>query len=131
MIKSWIKGIVESSPESPKKNVKMQQQALEDAFKDAKSNKIDISNVCNGGKNIGSKADEFDLIELLFRCDGCWWRADKEELNQISKITDSWVNCDEINKMKDKGLLNLIQMLHLTHQLKKRLELTLHGARED
>ena len=32
--------------------------------------------------------------------------------------------------MKDKGLLNLIQMLHLMHQLKKRLELT-HGAKRE
>ena len=64
--------------------------------------------MCNGIKNIGSKADKFDLIELCLDVMAADGEADKEELNQISKIADMvGVSYDEINKMKDKRFVKL------------------------
>ena len=55
-IKTWIKGIIDSTPKSEQQNVKETlNQALEDAFNDAKSGKIDIAVVCQSIKDIGSE----------------------------------------------------------------------------
>ena len=108
-IKSWIKGIVGSSPESQKQKVKdALNQALEDAFNDAKSKNIDINKVCSEISDIGSKADKFDLIELCLDVMAADGEADKEELRQISKIAGLiGVDYEEINKMKDQRLVKL------------------------
>lgn len=108
-IKSWIKGIVDSSPESQKKNIKETlNQALEDAFNEAKSKKINIENICQAIQDVGSKADKFDLVELCLDVMAADGEADKQELKQISKIAEMiGVDYEEINKMKDKRLVKL------------------------
>ena len=63
----------------------MLNQALEDAFNDAKSKNIDINKVCSEISDIGSAADKFDLIELCLDVMAADGEADKEELRQISK----------------------------------------------
>lgn len=108
-IKSWIKGVVDSSPESQQQNIKdTLNQALEDAFKDAKSKKIDIDHVCDAIKDTGSRADKFDLVELCLDVMVADGEADKQELKQISKIAEMiGVDYEEINKMKDQRLVKL------------------------
>ena len=108
-IKSWIKGIIASSSESQKQKVKdTLNQALEDAFNDAKSNNIDLNKVCLEIKDTGSKADKFDLIELCLDVMAADGEADKEELRQISKIAELiGVDYEEINRMKDQRLVKL------------------------
>ena len=108
-IKTWIKGIIDSTPKSEQQNVKETlNQALEDAFNDAKSGKIDIAVVCQSIKDIGSKADKFDLVELCLDVMAADGEADKEELKQISQIAKMiGVDYEEIKKMKDKRLIKL------------------------
>ncbi len=108
-IKSWIEGIIVSSPQSQKKKIKdTLNQALEDAFQDAKFNNIDLAKVCMNIKDRGSKADKFNLVELCLDVMAADGEADKEELKQVGKIAEMvGVSYDEINKMKDKRLVKL------------------------
>lgn len=108
-IKSWIKGILDSSSGTQKENIKSAlNQALEDAFNEVKSSGINLEEVCKEIENVGSKADKFDLVELCLDVMAADGQADKEELKQISKIAELvGVDYEEIQKMKDQRLVKL------------------------
>ena len=105
----WIKGTVDSSLESQKINIKNElNNALEEGFKEIKSNSININSICNEIINIGSKADKFDLIELCLDVMAADGEADKEELRQIEMISNLiGIDYQEITKMKDQRLIKL------------------------
>jgi uncharacterized tellurite resistance protein B-like protein len=108
-IKKWIKGIVDSTSESQKNEIKDALNiALEDAYKSIKNQPINIEQTCNDIKDIGSSADKFDLIELCLDVMAADGMADKEELKQIELISRLvGIDYDEISKMKDQRLIQL------------------------
>lgn len=108
-IKKWIKGIIDSTSEKQKNNIKkILNNELEDSFKDAKKNNIDVKVVCNNIKNIGSRVDKYDLIELCLDVMAADGEADKEELKEIEKISKLiGIDYNEITKMKDQRLIKL------------------------
>lgn len=108
-INKWIKGIIDSTSETQKDNVKeILNNELEDSYKDAKKDKINLKNICNNIKDIGSKADKYDLIELCLDVMAADGEADKEELKQIEKISKLiGIDYNEITKMKDQRLIKL------------------------
>jgi len=108
-IKKWIKGILDSTIESQKNEIKETlNAALEDAYKSVKKQPINIQQTCNDIKGIGSSADKFDLIELCLDVMAADGEADKEELKQIEMISGLiGIDYDEISKMKDQRLIKL------------------------
>ena len=108
-IKKWIKGIVDSTSDTQKDNVKnILNNELKDSFKSAKKTNISIKNVCDNIKDIGSKADKYNLIELCLDVMAADGEADKEELKQIEKISKLiGIDYNEISKMKDQRLIKL------------------------
>ena len=108
-IKAWIKGIVDSTSENQKDKVKeILNNELQSSFTDAKNKNIDVTKVCNNIKDVGSKADKYDLIELCLDVMAADGEADKEELKYIEKISKLiGVDYNEITKMKDQRLIKL------------------------
>ena len=108
-IKQWIKGIVDSSSESKKQEVKdTLNKSLEDGFSAAKDNSLDIKRLCEGIKGIGSKADKYDLLELCLDVMAADGEADKNELDQISEISSLiGIDYEEVTKLKDQRLIKL------------------------
>tara|TARA_B100000767_G_scaffold40868_1_gene34569 strand:- start:1835 stop:3058 length:1224 start_codon:yes stop_codon:yes gene_type:complete len=108
-IKKWIKGIVDSSIPSQVENIKADlNQALEDGFKEIKNDSINLKKICNEIKDIGSKVDKFDLIELCLDVMAADGEADKEELKQIEQISNFiGIDYKEISEMKDQRLIKL------------------------
>lgn len=108
-IKKWIKGIVDSSLDSKKEEIKDRlNYALEKGFIEAKENKIDLKKLCSEIKDIGDKADKYDLLELCLDVMAADGEADKNELKEISEISSMiGVDYDEVNKLKDQRLIKL------------------------
>jgi len=108
-IKKWIKEIVESSLETKKEEIKLAlNNSLEEGFKQAKEGLISIQDICNSINYIGSKADKYDLLELCLDVMAADGEADKEELKQISIISNLiGIDYDEVTKLKDQRLIKL------------------------
>ena len=108
-IKKWIKEIVESSLETEKEEIKLAlNNSLDEGFKQVKEGLISIPDICNAIKAIGSKADKYDLLELCLDVMAADGEADKEELKQISMISNLiGIDYDEVTKLKDQRLIKL------------------------
>ena len=108
-IKKWIKGIVNSSLDSKKEEIKERlNNALEEGFQEAKENELDIKKLCFEIKEIGDKADKYELLELCLDVMAADGEADTNELKEISEISSMiGVDYDEVTKLKDQRLIKL------------------------
>jgi len=131
-IKKWIKEIVESSSESQKEAIKANlNDSLELAFESGKTNSIDIKAICNEIKDIGSKADKYDLLELCLDVMAADGEADKNELKQISEISFLiGIDYEEVTRLKDKRLINLDPTLMSSSGLEELLDIDPNWSKE-
>ena len=108
-IKDWIIGIVDSTPDARKEKVKGSlNSALEEGFFAAKSNEVNLKDICKEINQFGSKVDKFDLLELCLDVMAADGQADQEELRQISEISNMiGIDYEEVNKLKDQRIIKL------------------------
>lgn len=132
-IKKWIKGIVESSSESHKEAIKANlNDSLELAFESGKTNSINIKAICSEIKDIGSKADKYDLLELCLDVMAADGEADKNELRQISEISSLiGIDYEEVTRLKDKRLINLDPALLSSSGLEELLGIDPSWSKEE
>ena len=108
-IKQWITKIVDSAPDTQKEKIKKSlNNSLEDGFNLTKTKEISLEKICSGIEKIGSKVDKHNLLDLCLDVMAADGRADKEELNQITKISEMiGINYEEMTKMKDQRFIKL------------------------
>ena len=122
-IKKWIESILSRKSESQKADLKkLFNNALENAYKESKSGILNVDLICDDIRNIGSKNDKYELLELCLDVMASDGEADKNELKQIYKMANLiGIDYDEIVKMKDKRIVLLNPDSYSTNALEEKI----------
>jgi len=109
LLKDWI--IKEITPFNDSKQDRLKalfNDALKDAFADAKKGDLALSPLVERLSEIGDKKSKYEAIDLCFDVMAADGQADPEEMRVIRTVADSLgLDMDEIESMREKVTLNL------------------------
>lgn len=108
-LKQWVLRAIEPfSDEKQQALKKLYNEAMKDAYADARNNNLSLSDMTSRLNEIGEKTTKYEALELCFDVMAADGVADKEEIRIIRKISDALeLDMDEINKMRDQKIIGL------------------------
>lgn len=108
-LKEWVLRAIEPfSDEKQQVLKKLYNEAMKDAYADARNNNLSLSDMTSRLNEIGEKTTKYEALELCFDVMAADGVADKEEIRIIRKISEALeLDVDEINKMRDQKIIGL------------------------
>ncbi len=108
-LKEWIIRIIEAFSDDKRAELKrLYNEAMREAYADAKQGNLSLSPLTARLNEIGEKKLKYDAIELCFDVMAADGVADASEMKTIRKVADALgLNLDEIEKLRDRKIVGL------------------------
>jgi tellurite resistance protein len=109
IIKDWIRRTTAPYPDEKQKALnKLFNTSVKEAYADAKSGSLTLSDITERMNEIGEEPQKLEAIELCFDVMAADGVADESELQTIKNIAKALeLDYDEIERMRDKRLIKL------------------------
>ena len=108
-IQAWIRRTIAPYSDEKQETLKeLYNTALKDAYADAQSGNLSLSDISGRMNEVGDKPQKFEAIELCFDVMAADGVADESELQTIKNIAEALeLDYDEMGKMRDQRLIKL------------------------
>jgi len=108
-LKQWVQRAIEPFTDEKKQALKtLYNEAMKDAYTDAKNNNLSLSELTARLNEIGEKTTKYEAIELCFDVMAADGVADKDEIRIIRKVSEALeLEIEEIEKMRDQKIIVL------------------------